>query len=89
MSIFTVSERRPKEYKLIVNARQKLWGADEISYDQVVALAYETPPTGPDMIFAVIYHKGPGHTPEGTLSAGQSVNVKNGMIFDVTPTNRS
>jgi Multiubiquitin len=79
----------PEEFKIIVNARQKLWCEEKISYEQVVVLAYETPPTGPNIIFAVTYHKGPGHTKEGILNPGQSVGVKNGMVFDVTPTDRS
>ena len=86
---FHSSERQPKEYRLVVNARPKLWEHAEISYEQVIALAYETPPSGPNIVFTVIYHKGPGHTPEGTLTAGQSVKVKDRMIFDVTPTDRS
>jgi hypothetical protein len=86
---FHSSPRRPEEFKIIVNARQKLWSEEKISYEQVIVLAYATPPTGPNIIFAVTYHKGPGHTKEGILNPGQSVGVKNGMVFDVTPTDRS
>ena len=46
-------------------------------------------PGGPDIIFTVTYTKGADHRPQGTLVEGQTVKVKDGMIFNVTATNRS
>ena len=46
-------------------------------------------PAGPDVTFTVTYHRGPSQHPEGTLTAGDSVKVREGMVFNVTPTNKS
>lgn len=78
-----------REFIIIVNGQRKTVSTVRVTYEQVVALAYPTPPSGQDLLYAVTYDNGPHCNPEGTLSAGQSVKVKNGMIFNVTPTNKS
>jgi hypothetical protein len=75
---------------IFVNGRAKsVLKNQEISFDQVVALAFTNPPTGDGIQFTVQYTRGSGNKPAGTLVEGQSVKVKDGMEFDVTPTNRS
>jgi hypothetical protein len=37
----------------------------------------------------VAYSRGDNNKPQGTLVPGESVKAKDGMVFDVTPTNRS
>lgn len=71
---------------IIVNARPKKFDGDQITYSQVVLLAYPDE-TNPDIIFTVTY-VGP-HVQDGTLVEGQSVEINNGMKFDVNKTNRS
>lgn len=78
-----------KEYKIIVNGRQKVVTKDELSFAEVVALAFDNPPTGDNMVFTITYRRGHGNKPEGTLISGETVKVKEGMIFDVTATNKS
>jgi Multiubiquitin len=83
-------EVHEKVFNLIVNGQPKKWEMETISFDQVVNLAFNgSPPTGPNVMFTVAYSRGPKENPEGTLSEGQSVYVKSGMVFDVTPTNKS
>ena len=60
-----------------------------MSIEEIVALAYETPPTGDGVQFTMQYTKVHSDKPKGTLVEGQSVKVKEGMEFDVTPSNRS
>jgi hypothetical protein len=75
---------------IIVNGRQKSWPKHErITYDQVINLAFDNPPAGDGIQISVQYTRGEGHKPSGTLVEGQSVEVKDGMVFDVTATNRS
>ena len=82
-------EPRPHgRYTLIVNGTRKHWDEEKISYSQVVDLAFP-PPHGPDELFTVQYSRGPSDNPQGTLAEGQSVSVKNDMVFDVGRTNRS
>jgi hypothetical protein len=79
-----------KTVTIIVNGRERSWPKNaEISYEEVVGLAFENPPTGNDVQITVQYTRGEGHKPSGTLVEGQSVKVKDGMVFDVTATNRS
>ena len=78
-----------KDYRIVVNAREVFVDSRRLSYEQVVALAFNPLPVGPEIIFTVIYRKGPHQNPKGTLAPGESVVIKNGMIFVVTQTNRS
>ena len=52
-------------------------------------LDYPVPPTGANLMFTIAYRNGPPENPKGHLVEGESVYIKNGMIFDVTPTDRS
>ena len=40
-------------------------------------------------MFTVTYTRGEGHKPQGTLVEGETVKVKDGMIFNVTATDKS
>jgi hypothetical protein len=84
-------EHKEKEVTIIVDGTQHEWNKKEdISYEQVVDLAYDgSPPTGENVQITVGYHRGHGDKPEGDLEPGQSVKVKDGMVFDVTATDRS
>jgi len=78
-----------KVYNIIVNGRQKVVTKDELSFAEVVALAFDNPPTGENIVITITYRRGHGNKPEGTLIEGESVKIKEGMIFDVTATNKS
>lgn len=81
---------KDKTVTIVVNGRRKNWPKnDDISFEEVVRLAFENPPSGDDIQFTVQYTRGHGNKPAGTLLEGQSVKVKDGMVFDVTATNRS
>jgi Multiubiquitin len=81
-------EAEHKHVEIIVNAKKKPWDEAKISYDQVVDLAFP-PPHRPTEVFTVQYSRGPKDNPSGTLVSGQSVFVKNEMVFDVDRTDRS
>lgn len=84
------SEERPKTVTIIVNGRPKTLPKKEIlTFEEVIALAFENPPTGDGIQYTVQYTRGHGSKPAGTLVEGQSVKIKEGMEFDVTSTNRS
>jgi hypothetical protein len=82
-------EHRTKRFKIIVNARSKEVTGDEQSFEQIVALAFNPVPTGPNIVFTVTFRKGPRENPEGTLTPGETVEIKEGMVFDVTATDKS
>jgi hypothetical protein len=79
-----------REITIIVNAESKTVTQKKLTFDQVVSLAYDgNPPTGPDIVFTVTYRKGDRPHHEGTMVEGDSVPIKDGMIFNVTPTTKS
>ena len=59
------------------------------SVAQLVALAFDTPPTGENIVFTITYRRGHGDKPEGSLVEGETVKIKKGMIFNVTATDKS
>lgn len=83
------TEHEHKEVTIIVNGRPKKVAKEELTFDEIVALAFATPPTGPNVVITVTYHRGHGDKPEGSLLQGGSVKVKDGMVFDVTATDKS
>ena len=78
-----------KELTIVVNGRQKTVAEKELSFARVVGLAFENPPSGPNILFTVTFRRGEGNKPEGTLVEGDTVRVKEGMIFNVTATDKS
>ena len=82
--------KEPKTVTVYFNGRPKeIPKEDALTFDEVVGYAIDNPPSGDGVQFSVQYSRGHGDKPTGTLLEGQSVKVKEGMEFDVTPTNRS
>jgi hypothetical protein len=82
-------QEKKKADTIVVNGRPREWDEEEISFEQVVALAYPNPVQGGNIEYTISYRRAHGNKPEGTLKAGESVKVKDGMIFDVTATDLS
>jgi hypothetical protein len=78
----------PKTVTIYVNTRPHEVAKEEISFEEVVKLAYPTTPPGANIGYTVTYQRGHGNK-DGDLVAGQTVKVKDGMIFDVTATDLS
>lgn len=74
---------------IIVNTREKTVEGKTVTYEQIVALAFDTPPTGEFIEITVAFRDGPGPNKEGTLQPGGSTRIKKDMIFDVTATDKS
>lgn len=75
--------------QIFVNGREKFVKSEEVSYEEVVRLAFDTVPSGPNVTITVSFRNGAGRPPEGTLRPGQSTKIHNGTVFDATATNRS
>lgn len=80
---------RDKQYTIILNGRETVVTQHELSYEDLVELAFGSRPSGDAIVYTVAYRRGEGNRPEGSLVAGQTLKVKNGMLIDVTPTDRS
>jgi len=85
---FYSAEKRPTPITIIVNARKKTVPGPDVTFEQIVGLAFDTPPGGENLTITVAFRKGVDGQ-EGTMRPGESIKVKEGMIFDVTATNRS
>lgn len=82
-------EQHSKELTIIVNGREKVVSQRELSFTDLVKLAFGNAPNGGNTIYTITYRRGEGNKPEGTLVEGESVKIKEGMIFNVTPTDKS
>lgn len=78
-----------KDVIIFVNGTQKTVDKGQISYREVVTLAFGSYEDVPTIVYTVLYSRGHGNKPTGTLVDGESVRVKKGMIFNVTRTDKS
>jgi hypothetical protein len=62
---------------------------ENITYAEVVTLAYPDYPHHPEITYSVTYTRGQGDKPEGILTPGGTVKVKEGMSFSVNRTGQS
>lgn len=83
------SKEKHAKVILIVNLKEKPWAQEKISFEQVIQLAYGSYDPKPEKGYTVTYDRGPHQNPEGSMVAGNSVYVKNKMIFHVKQTDRS
>lgn len=74
---------------IIVEGTPHEWPKEEITYVEVITLEVPDYPQHPDITYSVKYKRGQGSKPEGVLSPGASVKVKEGMIFSVSETGQS
>lgn len=73
---------------IVINTRSYQWAEKKISYEQLVSLAYPGQQQ-PNTDITVRYTRGHDGHGGGTLTAGHSIEVKDGMVFDVIRTTRS
>ena len=78
-----------KGFSIIVNGREKTVDHEELTFDQVVSLAFEEPPTGKALYFTITYRRGGGRKSEGILVKGEVVKVRDGTVINVTVTDKS
>lgn len=77
-----------KEFTIIVNGREKTVTQRELTFDELVVLAFG-PPNVETSVYTITYQKGPDKKERGGLVAGDSVKLKTGMIFNVVRTDKS
>ena len=77
-----------KDYKIVINARQVTTTEHKLTYEQVLGLA-SIPQGNATALFTVTYERGEHGKAEGTLSDGQNITIKDGMVFNVSTTNKS
>ncbi len=78
-----------KPATIIVNGTRHEWSEKTISHAEVVTLEVPDYPQHPEITYSIKYTRGQGNKPEGILAPGESVNVKDGMVFSVQETGQS
>jgi hypothetical protein len=73
----------------VINAREQVVTSKDLTFEQLVTYAFPTAPSGDNVLFTISYRRGHGDKPEGSLLAGESVKVKDGMVFVVSATDKS
>ena len=83
----TAEQRHHHEYTIHVNGRERKVPSDLLTFGDVVDLAFNPRPPGKD--FTVTYRDAVAPRHHGTLVEGETVTIKDGTVFHVTPTNKS
>ena len=78
-----------KQIDIIVNGTPYPVPGDEVSFDQVVDIAYPDGGRGPLITYTVNFYNGAGRPPEDKLIEGHEAKIKDGTVFNVTRTDRS
>lgn len=78
-----------KKITIFVNGSAEQVEKEEMTYEQIVTLAFPDFPQHPERNYSVKYVRGHGNKPEGILSPGGKVKVKDEMEFTVNPTGQS
>uniref|UniRef100_UPI003217517B multiubiquitin domain-containing protein n=1 Tax=uncultured Draconibacterium sp. TaxID=1573823 RepID=UPI003217517B len=68
--------------KILIEGTLYEWAEEMISFAQVITFRYGS--YDPSKTYSVSYEDGPKENREGVLKAGQSVYIKNKMIFHAT-----
>jgi hypothetical protein len=74
-------------FDITVNGVAEVWHRRRMTYDEAVELAFPNGPTGGDIRYSVSWTKPNGE--EGGLRPSHSVEVVEGMSFDVRNTDKS
>ena len=82
-------ENKNKTLTIIVEGTPHEWPKGEITYEEVVALEIPGYTPSSNITYSVGYERGQGNKPEGTMSPGDSVKVKERMVFRVSETSQS
>ncbi|WP_328814186.1 multiubiquitin domain-containing protein [Rhodococcus sp. NBC_00297] len=86
MSDVQKAQEKGRAAVIVVNTKQNQWDEKEITFEQVVELAFPGQPYDPA---GTTVEFSRGHGKDKSLRPGEDVRIKDGMIFDVESANRS
>lgn len=82
-------DQAEKGITIVVNGRPIPTTDEELSFDQLVDLAFEDPARGPQIVFTITYRNAGGRIERGELDEGQRLKLRDGTIVNVTRTDQS
>ena len=77
------------EVTILVSGSPHKWTKAQISFEEVITLAYGSYNDSPNVAYTVAYEDGPKQNLEGSMIRGTVVYVKHKMIFHATATDKS
>jgi hypothetical protein len=80
---------QPTEYNIVVNGKAKKVDHTVLTFDEVVKLAYPTPPESGDLVYTVTFHNADQEPKNSDLIPTQTVIVRNGTSLTVKHAVRS
>lgn len=83
------NEKKKKTVTIIINGREFEVEKKKISFEEVVRFSFGEYNPNENTAYTVSYSKGEDKKPKGQIVAGDNVMVKEGMIFNVSRTNKS
>ena len=87
--VFVTRHAEGRKVTVIVEGTPHNWDRPAITYVEVATLFDPTYPQHPETTYSVTYDHGPRQNPEGILSPGGSVKVRDRMVFHVSTTGQS
>ena len=84
-----VEDQNDKTVTIVVNGRSRQVETEELSFEELVNLAFDDPARGPQIVFTITFRKAGGRIEEGILDEGQRLKVRNGTVINVTRTDQS
>ena len=84
------SEIQEKGTVIIVNGQEKLAPNEEISFEEIVSLAYDESERGEQIVFTVSFEASQARGgPEGEIGPGETLKVTERVIIHVERTDQS
>lgn len=78
-----------KTHEIVVNGRPRSVEDEELSYGDLVKLALDPVPSGPNVEITVSYRDGAGRPSDGLLVQGGKVKVRDGTVIIVSHSDKS
>ena len=78
-----------RTFEIVINGELHLVRQHKLMFEDIVRLAFPDAVFNDDIVYTVTYKRGPEQNREGSLVAGESVVIKNGMIFNAKRTDKS
>ena len=75
--------------QIFVNGRKRQVEFDELSFDDLVDLAFDDPERGPQILFTITFRKAAHRFESGELDPGHTLRVQDDTEVDVTRTDQS
>jgi hypothetical protein len=80
---------RPLTFKVVVNGRPRTVDERQLTFEEIIAIAFPNEASTPDTIHTVTYSHAVAPKPAGSLHAGETLTIKKGTILSVTSTTKS